>query len=527
MKNDNRLKHISNGAVDFYIALKFESKINYDELCGFIQLKIDDYLKMYNSNVRDYLITTLQTALSDLEYADCLKIKEDYRTTNNSPVIEDSKYKDEICSFQFDYSDNKVSILPISRLDKYFSENYEEIKLNHKTSLKIYGYPYVNSQRRFILPPIEIEFSNGHVDLLTAILTIFKNNTAVLRLTLPLNNVAVKPLIINDIDSYIISAKTFPDFPVALDNNSIDGIEKCYYKFLFDPKRIKSIIKYRTITNIILAKHSAVFEDIKMLPDESKEDIYKISIAPVPDIDGLSYREDAISFLRTNGIFLNGIGYIPGAMGRCVSVVDNNIINYCRKQFKDAHKDALDETSDEYSIFTKIIQDIRTNVEYSILILLLKIVNDGYTFERIGTKQCKLEKVKNDYYTDKIFISLLQSNTYGSVRELTANIENSMIFLLDSKNVEERMHAINCIVEDIKTKKIEHFQTIISILGLAITIVFGLPAINDTLSLIRTLCCFIDNNIPYLTISNCSFLIWLLISLGLPLCLWIKSKRSK
>ena len=102
-----------------------------------------------------------------------------------------------------------------------------------------------------------------------------------------------------------------------------------------------------------------------------------------------------------------------------------------------------------------------------------------------------------------------------------------MIFLLDSKSVEERMHAINCIVEDIKTKKIEHFQTIISILGLAITIMFGLPAINDTLSLIRTLCCFIDNNIPYLTISNCSFLIWLLISLGLPLCLWIKSKRSK
>ncbi|MBQ8539234.1 MAG: hypothetical protein IJ433_06245 [Ruminococcus sp.] len=527
MESDNRLSHINNGAIDFYIALKIECKVNYNKLCEIIQNKIDNYTKAYNNSMYNRLETTLQTAISGTEFEDYLKIKENFATPKKSLIIEDSQYKEELCGFKIDNDNNKVGITPISRLEKYYSETYEEIKANHKTSLQIYGSSYINCQRRFMLPPIELNFTNGAVDLLTAVLTIFTNNTAILRLTLPLNNVAATSLMANEIDSYISNAKTLPGFPVALEDKNINSIEKCYYKFLFSSKKIKSIRKYSTITNIILANYSTGFDDIKKIPDETKEDIYKISIAPIPDRDGLSYREDALSYFSTNGTFINGVGYLIGSIGRCVSIVDNTTINHVKEQFKKEYKDSSDEAPDEHFIYKKITQDIRINVEYSILILLLKIANENYTFEQKGIHLHNPEKVKNDYYTDKIFISLLQNSAYGSVRELTADFEDRMKFLLDSENVGERMEAINCIVENNKNRKIEQLQNIISILGLVITIVFGLPAINDTLSLIRELCAFIENDIPYLTIDNCSFSIWLTFSIGLPLFLWFKSKFRK
>lgn len=515
VKIKESLNYIDNGAIDFYFGLRIETKLNFEELCANICKRVDESFENYDNYIKALFQENMEKVIRESGLENKLHIKDPDKSKIMAKFNDLSEQNDEICSIEFDITDNGFKFTPYTKVNNYLAQMRVESNFDYDYSKEVYGDFYINSQTRFILPPIKIELKNGLSALLSAVLVVFKNNTAVLRMTLPIDDMDSKPLMLNDIDNYILSAKTLYGFPLQLKDESIEAIKACYCQFLAGTNDVNAVVCFKKIVNIMLANHSCMVNNIKDIPDKIKEDIYRISIAPVQERKDVSYVDEAKKHFDKNGYFFNGIGYILSSMGKCVSVIDNTVVEFIKDNF------ATEQ------VFSKIINDLRRNVEFTIIILLLKNINDSYTFEQNGFENSKLGKVKKDYNKNKIFVSLLQSNVYGSVRDLTSMFEESMMFFLDSKNVEDRMIALDNILEEEQSRRTLQLQNVISIVGLIFTIIFGLPAINETLLHIRTLCFFIKEDINFMTVENCSFLIWLLTIIGLSLFIFYKSKKMK
>ncbi len=512
MQKKEMLKYINNGEIDFYHGLKFETKLDSDKLCQALSKRVDDVVEAYGNYIENVFRNDIEQSIYAKNLQDVFRVKNIDEKSIKAVVDENADIKDEICGIALNTTENGLQILPRTHIDEYFSIMRSESNYDFDFSRDVYGNEYVSSQMRIVLPPIKVKQTNSTI-MLKAVIYVFKNKSAVLRITLPICNVESQPLKLNEINNYIQSAETIYGFPIQLKGESIEDIQECYCRFLAGTNKVKSVVCFKKIVNILLANYSGMVDDIKKIPDELKEQLYKISVAPVQDRKAVSYLDEAIKHLDKNGCFFNGIGYVLSSMGKCISFVDNSVLDFVRENF------------DEEIVFDKIITDLRRNVEFAIIILLLKNINDSYAFEQKELNNQNLSKVKNDYNRNKIFISELQTGVYGSVRELTNAFEEKMTYFLDVKNVEERMTALNNILDDEHAQRTLQLQNIISIVGLIFAVIFGLPAINETLMHIRKLCFFIKQDIPYVTIENISFIIWLLSVVCLFIVICRKSKK--
>lgn len=515
LKKNSHISYINNGAIDFYYGLKLETKLSYDDLCDEIHRRVNESFQSYNNNIKTSFQESITEAIHQSGLENELYIKDNDKSNIKDNFFEFSDLKDEIINLEFDFTERGFIIKPITIVEDYLNKMYNESKADFDFSECVYGDFYVESQTRFVLPPIKAELKNGSSSLISAILFVFKNNNAVLRITLPIDNMDSEPLMSNDLDDYIVSVENLSGFSLELKGSTIKSIKSCYCNYILSIKKITFLVSSKQMVNIILTNHSAMFDNIKRIPDKIQEDIYKISLAPIQVRNGVSYVENAINHLDKNSLFFNGIGFVLSNMGKCISLVDNTIINFAKENFE---KEIL---------YDKITNDIRRNIEFTIIILLLKNINDSYYFYKKVLHDSNLSKVKNEYNKNKIFISLLQDDVYGSVREITPKFEETMTFFLDEKNVKDRTNALNNILEEEQANRTLQLQNVLSIVGLIFTIIFGLPAINETLTLIRNLCFFITTDIPFISIENTSFAIWLLTSIGMLIFVLSKSKVKK
>lgn len=503
------LGHINYGAIDIYCGLKFETKLDFDELSNVINERIERVYEKYSEYIKKSMQEDLSKEIYERELEQTLCVK---NADNNRIVgqIKDHKdLKEEICGIELDFTNKGFNMRANTLIDNYLAQMTNICESDIDFAKDIYGEVFLSAHKRLILPPIKITLVNGETVLLSALLYIFRNDTAILRITLPINNLDSQCLMTNQIDNYIQSAETIYGFPLKLADKSKGDIQDCYCRFLAEIQKVKSVIRFKEIDNIILASHSDMFENIKEIPDNLKEAIYKISVSPIQERKGVDYQEEAKQHFERNGYFFNGIGFVLSSMGRCVSIADNTVVDFLRH-----HLSEKEGVSDK-QVFSKLIDDIRRNIEFAIIILLLKNVSNDYMFEQKTLGKSNLSEVKRNYNKDKIFISLLQNGVYGSVREAINAFEENMIYFLDVKNEESKIGALNNILEEEQAERMLLFQNVISIVGLIFTLIFGLPSINETLTYIRKLCHFINHDIPYITVENCSFFIWCLMIIAI------------
>ena len=75
--------------------------------------------------------------------------------------------------------------------------------------------------------------------------------------------------------------------------------------------------------------------------------------------------------------------------------------------------------------------------------------------------------------------------------------------------MKEKLLAIDNILRIEREKKEGKFQSFITIGGFLISLIFGFPAIYDTITIIRKLLFFIPADVPYLTVESVSALVWI------------------
>lgn len=187
-------------------------------------------------------------------------------------------------------------------------------------------------------------------------------------------------------------------------------------------------------------------------------------------------------------------------MGKCISVIDKTIVEFLEENGR---------TENEY-LYKDIINFMRINVEFALIIILLKKINSGYTFLQKEIKTSNFYKIQKEYNINNIFILQLQRSSFGSVKEQISFLEKKMKYFLAFKDTQDKMSAIDSIITEDRAIKNSNFQSFLAIGGVLLTAIFGLPAVYDTLTIIKN--CLLENiDIPMITIENTSIAIWIIL----------------
>ena len=389
-----------------------------------------------------------------------------------------------------------------------YSKRCNELLEEQAQYAQIYGTAFTNVQNRYVLLPLHLKLINNQFVWLNAILYIFENRMGILKIELPLRNVSAEPLMEYNYNAYIESVENQWGMNFESKTPIIEDVCDAYLLKIATYCKVPILaFPEGMLRNIILVRYDGMPKQIENIPDQTQEDLYRIIAAPVKKLECASYKKIAKEYLDSQSWGRPSLRYIASTTGGCLSIIDEGLLKLHDESCKNKGIDATDfEMMDHY-----LIHDLCINAEYALVVLLLKRLNTIYTY---GIKKTGLKGINNiqtKYNTNVMFISELQEQCYGSASEQVIAFERMMPYYLKEEIVAEKMQALDKIITDERTKRDNSFQTFISIASFIVASLFGLPAIYETLSIIRDLCCFIEKDIPYLTTKNLSFIVWLLL----------------
>ena len=537
MKNkDLGIQKIKYGEIHFYYPIKFNSKISYTQICESIKksplLFTDEYQqKVMDSfgysfakifeNIKDELEST-----NSLDNTCILKMHDykKYRNMNTPPM----EIQPDRILLEFESGESSIKIhfkdADLELLNRRLIRSKEEYEL----SLKFYGKSYANRQDRFLLLPIQLELESGESTWLYPFLYVFENNMGILKLELPLVNSNTYTLFSNDLDKLIkkiINKWNIKDF---IPTCTFFSIKNSYLDKLYTDTQLEFISYPTDIKNIILVDFDGIPQNLNSIPDSIQEDLYRIVCAPVPSRENTSYKKDAIEYIKNHSWGGHGIKYIIKSTGGCLSFVDHSILNYVCEDYKTQEQSTVLTPFDDYYIMcNNLAKSLCLNVEFALLVSLLKKTNESNDYFNKITSSKKLSETQIEYHKNILFISELQEDCYGSVSEQTACVEQMMPHYFKSELTIAKKMAINDILKQKEQENNERFQNYISTGGLILSLIFGLPSLYETLSIIRSLFSFIPYNIPYLTLENTSTILWFILNIIIIKNIFIKKHFDK
>lgn len=104
-----------------------------------------------------------------------------------------------------------------------------------------------------------------------------------------------------------------------------------------------------------------------------KEDLFRIICAPVPSRNNTTYSKDADEYLKNHSWGGHGVKYIAKSTGGCLSFIDKTISDYVSDDYKTETKTSvLTPFNDYYNLCNKLARDLCVNVEFALIIILLK-----------------------------------------------------------------------------------------------------------------------------------------------------------
>ena len=501
-ENKEGINKIRNGCIDFYYSLKVETKLKYKELCKNIRNKISLTIDNYNMQAGVALKENIEKSISKLNFEELKNVKLKTNYENKKKNIKNKDLKDfsqSVKNIRFEVTEKGFKISPILELHEQIKELEDELKSDYNFSSNIYGSAFVDNCQRFYLPPFKIELINNERLFIKAILYVFKNGMMILRISIPIRNLETTPLLENNLDGYIKNIIDEFNVGIYIRENGIEDIKNSYFNYIkTSSKKITNIIFVsETLTNIILADFEGVPNNIRNIPPTIEEDLYRIIVAPINKIYPDSFKDIAKEYLENNSDTYDGVKYITSSMGKCVSVIDRSIVRYLKEK---------EEIEDRF-LYKNIINFIRNNLEFALIIILLKKINSGYTYFKKEMKDNNFYKTQREYLFNNIFILQLQQSSYGSVREQISFLEKKMTYFIASKDTHEKMNAMDWIITEDRARKNLNFQNFLSFCGVLLTTIFGLPAINETLTILKK-CLFENTDIPIITIEKSSIIIW-------------------
>ena len=515
---DSNTKKIAYGELHFYYPFKFDNKYSYTQIHKKIEKSPLLFTDEYQQKVMDSLGYSLVETFNDIK-----KEFEASSSLNNPCILKMSdyqKYKSMKCApMSINPDDILLEIESGESSIKFYIKDADLELLNQRIirlqeeydiSLKFYGHNFTNRQDRFLLLPLKIELENGKFTWLYPLIYLFENNMGILKLELPIFDSCIEPLLENDYDRFL--KKIINKWKIRNYNSemTLSSIQNFYLSNLLDDIKIDMVSYSNELKNIILIDFDGIPQHINSIPNDVKEDLFRIICAPVPSRNNTTYTKDADEYLKNHSWGGHGVKYIAKSTGGCLSFIDKTILDYVSDDYKTETKTSvLTPFNDYYNLCNKLARDLCVNVEFALIIILLKKTNESNDYFNKIASMKKLSDTRIEYNKNVLFISELQENCYGSVSEQTALLEKMMPHYFKHEITSAKSTAINNILLQNEQEKNERFQNYISTGGLILTLIFGLPSLYETLTIFRKLFSFYPYNIPYLTLENTSIILWL------------------
>lgn len=531
-KETNGIEMIQQGRIDYYVPLHFETSNDFEELCNKINSTVNESISNHLSNIQSEL-QDLRDSIQDNIHSKVhgkLPFTRTFKKWIRDRRAPKQKYasraNDDTSLELFPTASGlKISMTP-GEIQAY-TDRHETLDIEFEQYKKIYGIGFVNSQQRYILWPLNVQLVSGEFVWVNAVLYIFKNMMGILKLELPLVNVPSQPLMDLNYDAYIKSIDDKWGLMPTCINPTIEDLRNAYIQTITNKNHLTIVVDEGVLTHVILARYDGMPKQIHNIPVDVQEDLYKIIAAPVPEIGCASYRQTARECIEKQSWGYHNMKYILSTTGRCLSIVDTTLIDWLNQHYKEHWKvDTLD--NDALALIDqRIIRDLCINAEFALMIPLLKHLNSTYVYIMKRIKPEDVHDVQMKYNLNLMFISQMQESCYGSASEQVEAFERLMPYYLKEKIVNEKMQAIDRLLKDEESQRYEKLQNFLSISGLIMALVFGLPAIYETFKIIRGICVFIPYDIPILTITNTSVGVWIILIIALVFNILCSRKVSR
>ena len=533
---DSNTKKIAYGELHFYYPFKFDNKYSYTQ----IHKKIEKSPLLFTDEYQQKVIDSLGYSLVET-FNDIKKEFEASSSLNNPCILKMSdyqKYKSMKCApMSINPDDILLEIESGESSIKFYIKDADLELLNQRIirlqeeydiSLKFYGHNFTNRQDRFLLLPLKIELENGKFTWLYPLIYLFENNMGILKLELPIFDSCIEPLLENDYDRFLTKIINKWNIKNYNSETTLSSIQNFYLSNLLDDIKIDMVSYSNELKNIILIDFDGRPQHINSIPNDVKEDLFRIICAPVPSRNNTTYSKDADEYLKNHSWGGHGVKYIAKSTGGCLSFIDKTISDYVSDDYKTETKTSvLTPFNDYYNLCNKLARDLCVNVEFALIIILLKKTNESNDYFNKIASMKKLSDTRIEYNKNILFISELQENCYGSVSEQTALLEKMMPHYFKHEITSAKKIAIDNILQQNEQEKNERFQNYISTGGLILTLIFGLPSLYETLTIFRKLFSFYPYNIPYLTLENTSIILWLTLNGIIILKLYLRKYYPK
>lgn len=533
---DSNTKKIAYGELHFYYPFKFDNKYSYTQ----IHKKIEKSPLLFTDEYQQKVIDSLGYSLVET-FNDIKKEFEASSSLNNPCILKMSdyqKYKSMKCApMSINPDDILLEIESGESSIKFYIKDADLELLNQRIirlqeeydiSLKFYGHNFTNRQDRFLLLPLKIELENGKFTWLYPLIYLFENNMGILKLELPIFDSCIEPLLENDYDRFLTKIINKWNIKNYNSETTLSSIQNFYLSNLLDDIKIDMVSYSNELKNIILIDFDGRLQHINSIPNDVKEDLFRIICAPVPSRNNTTYSKDADEYLKNHSWGGHGVKYIAKSTGGCLSFIDKTISDYVSDDYKTETKTSvLTPFNDYYNLCNKLARDLCVNVEFALIIILLKKTNESNDYFNKIASMKKLSDTRIEYNKNILFISELQENCYGSVSEQTALLEKMMPHYFKHEITSAKKIAIDNILQQNEQEKNERFQNYISTGGLILTLIFGLPSLYETLTIFRKLFSFYPYNIPYLTLENTSIILWLTLNGIIILKLYLRKYYPK
>lgn len=521
MEKKSGIEKIKYGEVHIYYPLKFNESLSFMELCE--KIKASDIL--YTEKYQEKVLGTLRKSMAesvelvnenvseeDLVYLRMQDI-EKYKNLESEQIVNGNQD----IKIEIEFTESSIKTHVISTEIESLCRRTKRVDDEYTSSKLVYGRNYLNLQDRFLLLPLKIELNSQKSVWLYPFLYVFANGMGILKLELPLCDVDITPFKQNDINQYIKTIKsTWAD--VEFEEQSLESIKRFYYEKLLKELGIEFF--GQELRHIIMVDYENILKSVDTIPNEIQEDLYKIIAAPVQERPCTSYKRDAQEYIKSHSFGSHNIKILVKSTGGCLSFLDKNLLDYYSSQYMEQNEISELSEEDIVYIYESLARDLQVSSEFALLIILLKKMNMTNDFMQKSFSSNELEKIRNEYQKNVIFICSLQEECFGSVSEQVAEFEKMMSHYMKQEITNEKLDAINSILKAEENKKVEEFQNFLSIGGFLLTLVFGLPSIYETFSILRECCWFLSSDIPILTLGNVSVIVWVVLNLFVVKKVW-------
>ena len=461
----NGIGRIKRGEYIQYYPIMFETKADYPSLCKYLSTAINKRFETCRGEVFESAENSLQHYFGN-----------DQQSAEDAVVdLSSCRYNDAV--IELNDSNGQIALHP----GCYW--RYLERKQSFQEELDaldaIYGKPFMSKHTQILLTPLHIKLIDDTDTWLHAVLLLFENKMGVLKIELPLVNVETDLLKQNSFDSIISSIIGGCIAEHEIVDVTFSTIQSMYVQHLVEGPITRAMV-CEPLSNIIIADCDRLPYKVDKMDESIQKELFEIIAAPITDRESCEIIDEAKEYIPAHAWGKHSMKFILNTRGGCLSILSGKNAEEKRTEYaKSLDVDTLNIEQQE-QVDNMLVRSLSINAEYALVIIALKRMNMEYFFHQKLDSNREINKVQAEYNKNVVFLSDLQYVRMGTALDQLQAFAKMMPHYMRTELLEERMHAVDDIKNSAEKKSVEKGQSLLTIAGLILTIIFGLPAIKDT-----------------------------------------------